>query len=272
MAKAGVKVSGRARKRGKIGPDCPIVPAKVPHLGEYFEIFNSLLKKGEMFWFRGLADIELRLKPSALRPRSENKRNKALSLVSSFKQFAEMKLERPPADDEQLKWVQLARHYGLPTRLLDWTKNAAVALYFACCEKECANKDGAVYVLNPVELNMRVDPKTPRVLDPNLDRGFIEVYLKLGGKRNLRGCHTIAINPTWNSARIAAQQGVFTIAGSRYFTMTSKEASSLVCVKIMKEYKISLLDELERVGVNEMSLFPELEHTCSYLKQAAKLD
>jgi len=244
----------------------------VPHLGKYFEIFNGLLKKGEMFWFRGLADVELKLIPSALRPRSESKRNKALSLVSDFKRFAEMKLERPPAVDEELKWVQLARHYGLPTRLLDWTKNAAVALYFACCEKECANKDGAVYVLNPVELNTRVDPKAPRVLDPNLDAGLIDVYLKLSGKINRGGYNTIAINPTWNSPRIVAQQGVFTIAGSRYFTMTSKEASSLVCVKIMKECKTSLLDELERVGVNEMSLFPELEHTCSYLKQAAKLD
>ena len=180
-----------------------------------------------------------------------------------------MNLERPPARDEELKWVQLAQHYGLPTRLLDWTKNAAIALYFACLEEP--ENDGAVYVLNPTELNRDIRPKEPRIFDPNLDMELVEIYLKLDGKINRKGFKTIAINPTWNSTRIMAQQGVFTIAGSKYFTLTAKEASSLVYVKIEKQYKKSLLTELERIGVNEMSIFPELEHMCNYLKQSANL-
>lgn len=154
--------------------------------------------------------------------------------------------------------------------MLDWTRNAGAALYFACCER--ANEDGVVYGLNPTELNRRVDPKTPRVLDPNTDKERIEIYLGLPGKINRKGFHTVAINPTWNSPRIVVQQGVFTLSGSRYFTLTSREASSLVHVRIMKEYKGPLLDELERVGVNEMALFPELEHTCNYLRKSEKLD
>jgi hypothetical protein len=228
------------------------------------------LKKDETFWFRGHGDLTWSLTPSALRYEEVDKRNKALQLVSDFKRFAEMKLERPPTVDEELKWVQLARHYGLPTRLLDWTRNAAIALYFACCDEP--KKDGAVYVLNPVELNRQIDPKAPRVFDPNLDAEVIKIYLNLDGRINSRGTGTIAINPTWNSSRIMVQQGVFTISGSKYFTLTAKNASSLVYVKIKKEHKKTLLEELERVGINEMSIFPELEHMCNYLTQNANLN
>jgi hypothetical protein len=246
-----------------------MVRQEVTHLGKYFDIFNNPPKKGETFWFRGHARIEWDLTPSALRYDTVDKRNRAIDLLADFKRYAEMKLERPPGADEQLKWIQLARHYGLPTRLLDWTTNAAVALYCACSEQP--KKDGAVFVINPAELNRRDESKTPRVLDPNLDAKVIKMYLELDGKQHKPGLRTIAINPTWNSERIVVQQGVFTIAGSESFTLTSKEASSLVHVRITKEYKGTLLDELERVGVNEMALFPELEHTCSYLKKNAKL-
>lgn len=248
---------------------CPIVREVIDHLGKYFDVFNSLLRKDETFWFRGHGDFTWSLTPSALRYKKESTRNKALQLVSDFKRFAEMKLERPPTVDEELKWVQLARHYGLPTRLLDWTRNAAVALYFACCEEP--EKDGAVYVLNPVELNRQIDPKVPRVFDPNLDAEVIKIYLKLDGRINSRGSGTITINPTWNSSRIMVQQGVFTISGSKHFALTAKNASSLVYVEIKKEYKKTLLEELERVGINEMSIFPELEHLCNYLRKSANL-
>ena len=269
MARTSKKVLKHVKLKKKLGSYCPMVPQRITHLGKYFEIFNSLLTERETFWFRGHGDLTWRLTPSALRYNKERERNRALELVSDFKRFAEMKLDRAPGPDEEIKWVQLARHYGLPTRLLDWTRNAAIALYFACCEEP--DKDGAVFVLNPVELNRQIYPKDPRVFDPNLDAKLIEIYLKLDGKRNPKGFKTIAINPTWNSARIVVQQGVFTLAGSKYFTLTAKKASSLVYVKIRKEYKKSLLDELERVGVNEMAVFPELEHLCRYLKQSANL-
>jgi hypothetical protein len=264
--------SAHKQKRGgeKITNACPMVREVIDHLGKYFDVFNSLLRKDETFWFRGHGDYTWSLTPSALRFKQESTRSKALQLVSDFKRFAEMKLERPPTVDEELKWVQLARHYGLPTRLLDWTRNAAVALYFACYEEP--EKDGAVYVLNPVELNREVDPKAPRVFDPNLDAEVIKIYLKLDGRINSRGTGTIAINPTWNSSRIMVQQGVFTISGSKYFELTSRNASSLVYVEIKKEYKKTLLEELERVGITEMSIFPELEHMCNYLRQSANLN
>jgi len=269
------KISKRVRKlvkkkkKRKVGPDCQRVRETLTCLGDYFYILDVALKKGGTFWFRGNADFTWRLTPSALRFLTEYKRNKALNLLSDFKRFGEIKLPKAPAPNEEFKWIQLAQHYGLLTRLLDWTKNAAIALYFAC-ENE-PEKDGAVFILNPIDLNREAFRGEARIFDPNQDEKIIGKYLKLDGERDLEGLKTIAINPPWNSERIMLQQGVFTLHGSRYFTLTDKQAPSLVYLKILNEYKQSLLEELERVGINEMSIFPEAEHMCRYLKWRDKL-
>jgi hypothetical protein len=186
-----------------------------------------------------------------------------------MKRFLEIKLRRPPAPKDDLGWMQVAQHYGLPTRLLDWTQNAAVALFFACSED--FGDDGLVVVLNPIELNQRVDPRAPRIFDAQRDSELIKPYFLLGGKTSKRGRPTIAINPTWNTERIALQQGVFTLHGSRIFELDRHQASSLLCVPVLKEHKEALLNELERVGIGEMFIFPEPEHICSHLRRTAKL-
>ena len=259
----------KKKKKRKLGPDCQRVRERITCLGSYFDVLNSVLKQEGTFWFRGNADLTWRLIPSALRYTIPSKRNRALNLLTDFKRFGELKLPRAPNANEDFKWIQLAQHYGLPTRLLDWTKNAAIALYFAC-ENE-PEKDGAVFIFNPIDLNREAVPKEARIFDPHKDTELIRAYLELGGMKDLRGLKTIAVNPPWNSERIMLQQGVFTLHGSRYFTLTDRQAPSLVYLKIEKDYKANLLQELERVGVNEMSIFPEAEHMCSYLKWREKL-
>jgi hypothetical protein len=144
-----------------------------------------------------------------------------------------------------------------------------VALFFACCKDPDA--DGLVVILNPIELNQRVDPRSPRIFNFQNDASVISPYLALGGRVSTRGRRTIAINPTWNTERIAMQQGVFTLHGSRRFELDQGQASSLVYVPILREYKEMLLSELERVGIGEMFIFPEPEHVCSHLRRAAGL-
>lgn len=208
------------------------------------------------------------LAPSALRYKDADCRNTALGLVAEMKRFLEMKLPRPPAPDDHLGWMQVAQHYGLPTRLLDWTQNAAVALFFACGSNH--DTDGLVAILNPIELNQFVDSRFPRVFTSHKDAHLIEPYLRLDGMPSSRGRRTIAINPTWNTERIAMQQGVFTLHGKR-FELDKCQSSSLLYVPVLKEHKLSLLSELERVGIGEMFIFPEPEHVCAHLRRAAKL-
>ena len=253
---------------------CPIncpgyFDTEIVNLSDFFAVFHALLESDKAFWFRGHADLTYRLAPSALRYDSVSKREKALALVGEMKRFLGMKLQRPPEADDHLGWMQVAQHYGLPTRLLDWTQNAAVAQFFACCNN--FDRDSLVVILNPIELNQRVNPKLPRILDYERDAEVIKPFFRLGAGLNSRGKRTIALNPTWNTERIAMQQGCFTLHGSRKFELDRTQATSLLYVPILRERKEPLLEELERVGIGEMFIFPEAEHVCSHLKRRARL-
>lgn len=60
-----------------------------------------------------------------------------------------------PQRYDRASWLTLMQHYGLPTRLLDWSESPLVALYFALSSDEDAKADAAVWVLNPMKLNKK---------------------------------------------------------------------------------------------------------------------
>jgi hypothetical protein len=125
--------------------------------------------------------------------------------------------------------------------------------------------------MNPVDLNRASFPSRPRILDQHQDSKILEQYLRLTGstspKKKLK---TVAINPVWNSERLIAQKGVFTLHGTE-FNLDRDQAPSLVCIPVLREFKLQLQRDLERIGIDEISMFPELEHTCRFLKKRAGL-
>jgi hypothetical protein len=259
------QLSSREQRRlARCPVKCRRFDVRIRNLADYITVMSM---PGPL-WFRGHADHRWRLGPSALRYDTDDLRNAALAVIADFRRVGEIKLTRPPLVHESLKWVQLAQHYGLPTRLLDWSESPTVALYFACQEPAM---DGLVFLMNPVDLNRASFPKLPRVLDAHLDAKTIIRYLGLTGNAGVRRKHkTIAINPVWNSERIMAQKGVFTLHGTE-FDLDDQQAPSLVAVPILREAKPTLQQDLERIGVDEMTLFPELEHACRFLKRRAGL-
>ena len=154
------------RRRFRLGVKCPLVPEAPESLADFFQLIGDQVSPEGDFWFRGHADREWGLYPTALRPESKANRDLALALFDTFRQVAEMKLDRRPGDEDTLGWHQVAQHYGLPTRLLDWTQNPLVALYFAV--NHHYDTDGVVLMLNPEDLNR--DSRLDGVLDARRDR------------------------------------------------------------------------------------------------------
>lgn len=242
----------------------------VASLSEFLATLDVALKsRSRHRWFRGHADLSWRLAPSALRYRKPENIRKALSLLVDFRRIADFRIERPPPLADSLKWMQLAQHYGLHTRLMDWTSNAAAALYFACLR---AHKDGMVFFMDPTDLNFTILKGDRRLLDSQEDQKLIAPYTKLTERRDPRSRYrTVAIQPVINNERIQLQRSAFTLHGNRDFDLTDKQAPSLCYIPVLAKDKPQLLEQLSAVGIDEMSIFPEHEHLCNHLKRAAGL-
>jgi len=131
--------------------------------------------------------------------------------------------------------LALAQHHGLPTRLLDWTHNPLVALFFAVCDTD--DCDGAVFALDA--------GKVPDVMDTN----FFTI-----DPLDAKGNHQYV--PPRFDRRISAQDSVFVLCGD---PLSEFSDSGLIKAVIPSRLKPDLRVRLDRFGVNRKNLFPGLE-------------
>ena|SRR5215471_20130844 len=119
-------------------------------------------------WFRGHGSQHYVLTPSLYRTEAGRARLSDDLLRSEFMRKAlPMVAERAPRDDWE--WYFLMQHYRAPTRLLDWTDSALVALYFALTSyspSAGANIHPVVWALNPWALNRFQDEDDGTPLGP----------------------------------------------------------------------------------------------------------
>lgn len=244
---------------------CFLVDQKVESLADYVSILDAHFDSKAPWWFRGHSRLSYRLIPSALRYQRRADRRRALGLMADFRRVAALKHARPPEATDELGWQQVGQHYGLPTQLLDWTENALAALYFSCNHPD---DDGLVFVMNPITLN-RANVRGARsaVLDAHQDENTIGQYFNT----NTRSLKPAAVNPVWNSERIIIQKGTFTLH-PWLASELQRRTPSLVAIPIPTECKRELAAQLRKVGVDKISLFPELEHAADELKLRAGLE
>ncbi len=108
----------------------------------YNDYIDELGGRGDVFVFRGQANSDFILVPSGLR--EEHKKNADAQM---FKFVDEM---RALFDFDELTCIEIAQHFALPTRMLDFSYSFDVALFFACHDVRgrYVDCDGKVFIFN----------------------------------------------------------------------------------------------------------------------------
>jgi FRG domain len=159
------------------------------------------------------------------------------TILRLFKERALPHLSFVP--DNDWEWLAIAQHHGLPTRLLDWTRNPLVAAYFAV-EEDCETTS----VVYAYQANSFIDI----IEEP-------DPYKQEEVKRFL---------PRHISSRITAQVGIFTIhpAPRADFRKDKRLATIIIHQSFRRQFKSILY----KYGIHRASLFPDLDGLARHIE------
>jgi len=212
-------------------------------------------------WFRGQSNAAWNLVPTYYR--------RKLEIVYEGEMRGEfirrgVQLPGAPASSAFWEWYFLQQHYRCPTRLLDWTDSALVALFFALNSNPPSEvkvkSDAAVWVLDPWWLNQQSIGRDSVV---NSDWPEAKPYLPtLFTDEKLRKRFPIAIDPPHIDRRLAVQRSRFTIHGREeegLHTLGRRPRSRLIRIVIKKSAVNDMRLDLATCGITDAVLFPDLE-------------
>lgn len=235
---------------------------EIQSVKDFFKIMipeQSLIKHG--FIYRGQENWDWKLVPSMFRLKNFSGGTWTWGGVEMFilqEFFREAEPYLQSFVETPFRKMMLAQHYGAPTRLLDWTSNPLVALYFATKELNDNETDGAFYIARTnTSLTGGVDYTTEQDLD------------------KYDFCSLI---PSKFDDRILAQSAIFTTHTlpkelEPFIAPEDKEdpkQRKIYKFRVPQRFKIKIKLELEMLGITHARLFPGLDgigHNIKWLFQ-----
>jgi hypothetical protein len=221
---------------------------EIKAIEDFFGFLQTYTKTTKLHrMYRGVRLSTYKLIPSIGRLRT--KRGEKLDIVKekdlfdNFRNMAHPYIEK--SNYNTLELLAIGQHHWLPTRLLDWTKNPLIAVYYAVEEpftedEEERNEYSCVYIHNaetPVQLCETFDPFTieevKRYVPKHLDK------------------------------RIIAQEGLFTVHNDPH---TAWEPENLETVFIHKDIRRKIKWVLYQLGVNSSTIYPDLDGIAKHVK------
>ena len=219
--------------------------------------------------FRGQANMDWDLIPGVFR---EGDENAEYTYVQEFMHAAPSRYSKCPPLEDKASWLAVMQHYGLPTRLLDWTRSILNAAFFAVCSSEAT--PGALWALDMMSVNERTTGKRTMcglhqfaAANPEFGQFHLLNDAFCATKQSTKPLYAVVPAPQVE-LRMLVQQGVFTIHNTQV-PLNKQSGSEEFCLRFLVpvEAKESLRDELDALGVNARNLFPDLDHLASDIRR-----
>lgn len=256
----------------KTGPD--YVAGSIDELLTAIDDIEMLTyRKGgvEHLWYRGQGNVEWRLLPSIQRTQASVDQERGL--VNDFYVRASHVIESAAPRDDYATWLAKAQHYGVPTRLLDWSSSPLVAAFFAV--EEDLPYDACVWVLRPGTLNGRnghtacLHPHDSHTAMAMMQTAFVnhEEDWLAEDDRDILACYAVGKDP-----RVYTQQSCFTIHRDRSVRLDDIDAfpefeNIVFRIAIPADKRDKLKGQLAMVGISSAFVYPDLEHIARDLRR-----
>jgi len=221
----------------------------------------------EKLWFRGQARWQWGLSPKLYRPAYLGADEDEIRLEFQTKAIQLIPGRMPST---KWDWYFLMQHHFVPTRLLDWTENSLVALFFAV-EEEDSSYDSAVWVIDPWWLNqhLHLGVRGPILPEYSESNSYLRELEEAFQGRSIRRNLPAAIEPPHVDRRVAAQSSRFLVFGTTNdlakAQLVRKRNARLAKIRIPAHKRATLRKELDDCGINFSLVYPDLEGLARHL-------
>lgn len=215
--------------------------------------------------YRGQSKSSYKLLPSIARNKDKNHPHFKLEeaqIIADFQRRAVPFLGNKDRPSSNTEWVILAQHYGVPTRLLDWTTNPLVALFFAVINND--DCDATLFICPDAQI---IDE--PNIVDYECARFYPDWEVDLandpwGPKRIRLYGDLLFIRPRYFDRRYENQATVLSCPADPF---KNQEAIAEYRIPISKEIKPYIRRYLSQIGFSYAFVYPGLEGAAKDVKQ-----
>jgi len=224
------------------------------------------------FAYRGVDSADFKLETSLMRI---NNPTMEPHLLRNFNKYA-----RSTIKDNQNNWelLAMAQHYGLPTRLLDWSFSPYVALHFATSDINKFKEDGAIWCLDIIKVHEKLPSKFRNALKKE-DSYVFTVDMLDNVTKDLNAFDSAKVNeedfiiclePPSIDERIVNQYAMFTLmtnANRKLDDWLEHYPEYYKKIIIPSSLKLEIRDKLDQANINERVIYPGLQGISTWLKR-----
>lgn len=240
------------------------------NLGDLVEVIEKI-EENEIYWYRGHGNKNWPLIPSVQRVSYLGREQ---YLANDFYMKASVTLRDKPDFRNYSAWLSIMRHYGLPTRLLDWSRSPLIAAYFAVEDwKRKSDRDACIWILSPSRLNAEegfqdylysIDSHTAlQMIRPAFKKEYVPENPAVIDR-------ILACYPIEHDMRIYVQQSAFTLHNTNRRLEDIKEEGLLRKIIIPGEVKEQLAYELDIMGISLSHVYPDAQNIAKELSLREK--